>query len=158
MSGKIFFIPALVLLAGCATPSRSAPSGGPRSFPADALITQRGVLDMPGRQFPLNGYLATSATGAKRLIVTENFGRILADVLVKPDGTVRVMRSSRALRPAWIRDHMADDIRCFFSGAGRWPSPTHFHIERRRYKLDLQIVEVKPGRQPAGMFEEEGRP
>ena len=70
-----------------------------KSFPADALITQRGVLTVLGRQFTLNGYLASSATGGKRLIVTENFGSVLADVLVKPDGSVQVMRSSRAFKP-----------------------------------------------------------
>jgi hypothetical protein len=113
-----------------------------------------------GRQFTLNGYLATSAAGAKRLVVTENFGGVLADVLVQPDGSVRVMRSSRAFQPAWIRDYLATDLQCVFGGApradcpGQWLSPTHCRIERRWYKLDLHIVETKPGPQPAAMFDE----
>jgi len=149
-----------VLLAGCATAPRSQIQRPADLFPADALITQRGVLTVLGRQFTLNGYLATSATGAKRLIVTENFGGVLADVLVKPDGSVWVTRSSRAFQPAWIRDYIATDLKCIFSDAppadcpGRRLSPTHFIIERRWYKLDLQIVETKPGPQPAAMFEE----
>jgi len=32
-------------------------------------------------------------------------------------------------------------------------SPTHFLIERRRYKLDLQIVEIKPGPQSPDLFD-----
>ena len=35
----------------------------PQLFPADALITQRAVLTVRGRQFTLNGYVARSATG-----------------------------------------------------------------------------------------------
>ncbi len=160
MGRKTFFALLLALLAGCATPPRSTLPRGPQSFPADALITQRGVLTVRGRQFTLNGYLATSATGAKRLIVMENFGSVLADVLVKPDGSVRVMRSSRAFKPAWIRDYIATDLQCIFGDApradcpGQMLSPTHFIIERRWYKLDLQIVGTKPGPQPAEMFDE----
>lgn len=150
----------LTLAAGCATPPRPVLPRAAPSFPAEALITQRGVLTRLGRQFTLNGYLATSATGAKRLIVTENFGSVLADVLVNPDGSVRVMRSSRAFKPAWIRDYIATDLQCIFGDAprancpGQMLSPTHYRIERRWYKLDLQIVETKPGPQPAAMFDE----
>lgn len=150
----------LTLAAGCATPPRTILPRAPQSFPVDALITQRGVLTVLGRQFTLNGYLATSATGAKRLIVTENFGSVLADVFVKPDGSVRVMRSSRAFKPAWIRDYIATDLQCIFGDApradcpGQMLSPTHFMIQRRWYKLDLHIVETKPGPQPAAMFDE----
>ena len=66
-------------------------------------MIQRAVLTVHGRQFTLNGYLALSKTGGKRLIVTENFGGVLADVLVKPDGEVFVMRSSQLFRPEWIQ-------------------------------------------------------
>jgi hypothetical protein len=38
------------------------------------------VLTVLGRQFTLNGYLANSATNGQRLIITENFGGVLADV------------------------------------------------------------------------------
>lgn len=150
----------LLLAAGCATtPARMLPRTAP-SFPDEALITQRGVLTALGRQFTLNGYLARSATGAQRLIVTENFGGVLADVLVKPDGAVHVMRSSRAFKPAWIRRYLAADLQCIFGDApragcpGRMLSQTHFVIERRWYQLDLQIVETKPGPQPAELFDE----
>lgn len=150
----------LALLSGCATTPRSQIPPSPDSIPTDAMITQRGVLTVLGRQFTLNGYLSLSATGGKRLIVTENFGGVLADVLIKPDGSVRVMRSSRAFKPEWIRRYVAADVECLFGrGAkndcpGRRLSPTHFLIERRWYKLDLQIVETRPGPQPATMFNE----
>lgn len=153
-------IATLVLLTGCATTPRSQIQRPAASILADALITQRGVLTVLGRQFTLNGYLSLSATGGKRLIVTENFGGVLADVLIKPDGAVHVMRSSRAFKPKWIRRYIAADVECLFGNGARTDcpgqvlSPTHFLMERRWYKLDLQIVETKAGPQPAAMFDE----
>jgi hypothetical protein len=94
-----------------------------------------------------------------RLLVTENLGNVLADVLVQRDGTVRVIRSSAALREKWIERHVAADLQCLFGNAsaadcpGVRIGPDHFVIERRWYKLDLRIVEMKPGPQPAAMFE-----
>jgi hypothetical protein len=163
--------PALLLVlwlpAGCATPP--VPNNTPRpvvSVPANALVTQRAVLTVRGRQFALNGYLAVSETGAKRLIVTQSFGQVLADVLIKRDGNVHVMRSSPMLRPDWIRRYVAADVECIF-GEGpsaeatecpvRILSRAHFVIERRGYNLDLQIVETKHGPQPAELFDETRR-
>jgi hypothetical protein len=157
-----FSLLLLVLLAaGCA--NTLSPRSFPRAtrlFPADALITQRAVLTTRGRQFTLNGYLALSGTGGKRLIIMENFSSVLADVLVEPDGTVHVMRSSPVFRPAWIERYIAADMLCIFGDAAnaacpvRILSPTHYVIERRScYKLDLQIVETKPGPQPAELFD-----
>ena len=152
-------LPLLVLLAGCATAPRTQIQRPANLFPDDALITQRGVLTVLGRQFTLNGYLASSATDGKRLIVTETFGGVLADVLVKPDGAVHVMRSSRAFKPKWIRRYLAADVECIFGSTseldcpGQMLSPTHFLIERRWYKLDLQIVETKPGPQLPDLFD-----
>jgi hypothetical protein len=94
-----------------------------------------------------------------RLIVTENFGNVLADVLVKRDGSVQVMRSSAAFRPAWIERFMAADLKCIFGDAPESGcpvqaiSPTHFVVKRFWYSLDLHIVDIKPGPQPAAMFE-----
>jgi hypothetical protein len=156
---KLIF-PLLVLLTGCATTPQSQIQRRTDSFPADALITQRGVLTVLGRQFTLNGYLSISATGGKRLIVTENFGGVLADVLVKPDGTAYVMRSSRSFKPKWIHRYIAADVECIFGTSskpdcpGQMLSPTHFLIKRRWYKLDLQIVETKPGPQSPDLFDE----
>lgn len=159
MRHKLLFL-SLVLLTGCATAPHSQIQRPANSVPAEAMLTQRGVLTVLGRQFTLNGYLSISATGGKRLIITENFGGVLADVLIKPDGTVHVMRSSRAFKAKWIRRYIAADVECLFgNGAktdcpGQVLSPTHFLIERRWYKLDLQIVETKPGPQPTAMFDE----
>ena len=124
------------------------------------MVTQRAVLTVRGRQFTLNGYLATSASGGQRLIVTENLGNVLADVLVNRDGTVFVMRSSRAFKAEWIRRFVVADLQCVFGDPprvdcpGRQLSPAHFVIERHRYKLDLQIVETRSGPQPAELFDE----
>jgi hypothetical protein len=155
---------ALLLLwfaAGCATPPRPVATSRPvASFPPDALLTQRAVLTTHGRQFVLNGYLAQSATGGRRLVITEMFGQVLADVLAKPDGTVHVMRFSRPFRPAWIERYVAMDMQCIFGAApdAACPvmrlSPTHYVVERRWYKLDLQIVETRPGPQPPELFDE----
>ena len=155
------FVGLMALLTGCATTPRSQVQRPPASSPTDALISQRGVLTVfGGRQFTLNGYLAVSAVGGKRLVITENFGGVLADVLIKPDGKVYVMRSSRAFKASWIRDYIATDVQCIFGDApagncpGQMLSPAHFLIERRWYKLDLSIVETKPGAQSPDMFDE----
>lgn len=147
--------------AGCATPApRVQAPPPPASLPLDGLVTQRAVLTARGRQYALNGYLAQSATGGRRLIITEMFGQVLADVLVKPDGTVHVMRSSRLLRPAWIERYVAVDLQCIFGGAPDAACPverlsaTHFVVQRRWYKLDVQIVETKPGPQRPELFDE----
>lgn len=150
---------ALTLLTGCATSPHTQIHRAPNSFPSDALITQRGVLTVLGRQFTLNGYLASSATNGQRLVITENFGGVLADVLVKPDGKAYAMKSSRAFKPKWIERYIAADLRCLFGSAeqtdcpGQMLGPNHFLIERRWYKLDLHIVETKPGLQPPEMFD-----
>ena len=118
------------------------------------------MLTALGRQYPLNGYLARSATGGQRLIVTENFGNVMADVLVKPDGSVHVMRAGSGFKPKWIERYVAGDLKCIFGGGaeancpGRMLSPTHFVIEHFWYKLDLQIVDIKPGPQSPDLFEE----
>jgi hypothetical protein len=156
---KLFLLP-LLLAAGCATAPPTHISRPAKLFPADALITQRAVLTIHGRQLTLNGYVAKSETRGLRLVVTENFGGALADVLVKPDGKVFVMRSSPLFRPEWIEKYMATDLECIFGENGeincpvKMLSPTHFLIERRAYKLDLQIVEIKPGAQAPELFDE----
>jgi hypothetical protein len=150
---------ALALLTGCATTPRTQIQRAPNSFPIDALITQRGVLTVLGRQFTLNGYLASSSTNGQRLIITENFGSVLADVLVKPDRKAYVMRSSRAFKPKWIEHFIAADMQCLFGNPlktdcpGQMIAPDHFLIERRWYKLDLHIVETKLGVQPPELFD-----
>ncbi|MGZ4963896.1 MAG: hypothetical protein ACXWJB_12880 [Limisphaerales bacterium] len=161
MRRNVFSLLWLLMAAGCATPLPTANLAHAHiSFPADALVMQRAVLTAHGRQFTLNGYLALSGTGGKRLIVTENFGTVLADVLIKPDGTVHVMRSGRVFRRAWIERYVAADLKCIFGGAHTEVCPvralnaTHFVVERRGYKLDLHIVDTKPGPQPAELFDE----
>ncbi|MGC9941096.1 MAG: hypothetical protein ABSE48_04630 [Verrucomicrobiota bacterium] len=151
----------LLLAVGCATapPLRSHFSRPPHLFPADGFITQRAVLSVHGRQFPLNGYLALSAAGGKRLVVTENFGHVVADVLVKPEGTIFVMKSSPMFPSKYIRRGLADDLQCLFGDATNqdcpveMPEADHFILKRRAYSLDLRILEVKSGPQPADLFD-----
>lgn len=131
-------------------------------FPDEAFITQRAILTARGRQFTLNGYLSLSARGGRRLIITENFGTVLADVLVKPDGAIHVMRSSAAIPKKWIEHHITNDLQCIFGGMPKKKcrekmlSPKHFVVERFWYTLDLQIVDIKAGPQPAAMFDPNG--
>lgn len=157
----LFFLVSL-LAAGCATPPPSPVKPAARTepwFPADALVSQRAVLTVRGRQFSLNGYVMKSAAHGLRLIVTENFGGVLADVLVKPDGEAVVLKARPPFRPAWVENYIAADLKCIFGEAPpadcpvRRLSATHFVIERRAYQLDLRITEVKPGVQPAASFE-----
>jgi len=155
-----------LLTAGCATPKYSViydPPATPhpaRLFPAEAFITQRAVLTVHGRQFTLNGYVAKSEARGLRLIVTENLGGVLADVLVKPGGKTFVLKANPPFRPAWVEQFIAADLKCVFVESAetncplRMPSNTHLVIKRRGYKLDLRTVEVKAGLQPAEMFSE----
>jgi len=147
-------------LAGCATPPAAQMPRADPGFPAEGFITHRAVLTARGRQFSLNGYLSLSRERGKRLILTGNFGGVLADVLVKPDGSRHIMRAGRPFRPAWIKRFVAADLQCICGDApeegcpGKKLSPTHFLIQRRWYSLDLQIVETKPGPQPREVFDE----
>jgi hypothetical protein len=163
MHRNLLFL-VLLLAAGCA--STPPPNNLPRvvnSFPADAMMIQRAVLTVHGRQFTLNGYLALSKSGGQRLIITENFGAVLADVLVKPDGKIFVMRSSPLFRREWIERFVVADLECIFgdspqkSCSEKILSPTHFVIEHRGYTLDLQIVETKTGAQSPELFDETKR-
>jgi hypothetical protein len=158
-----FFLLPLVLLfaAGCATPSPQTYFSRPANlFPADGLLIQRALFTARGGQFALNGYLALSEAGGRRLIVTETFGNVMADVLVKPDGKIFVMKSSRMFPEKYIRRLMAADLECVFGGAPKpgcpvtMPGTNHFVIDRGGYQLDLRIVETKPGAQPAELFDE----
>src|SRR5437899_5190674 len=107
---KIFLLLLPVWLIGCATP---VPQRTPVHVTTNALLTQRAVLSMHGRQFTLNGYLALSETGGMRLIMTHSLGQLMADVLVKPDGAVFLMRPSPVLRRVWVEHCVAGDIRRF---------------------------------------------
>lgn len=149
----------LIVITGCASVPKTSFRPATSPFPTDALVTQRGVLTVLGRQFTLNGYLALNATGGKRLVLTENFGNVLADVLITPDGTAHVMRSSRALKPEWIRRYLAADVQCLTGEPvaegcpGEHLSETHFLVQRRWYQLDLQTVKVAAGTQAATLFD-----
>jgi hypothetical protein len=159
IAGLLASLLLLSFATGCATLSRNAPPHEPHEFPTDALVTQRGVLTVRGRQFALNGYLALSQTQGKRLIVTQSFGQVLADVLVKADGSVHVMRPSNMFPEKWSRRYVAADLQ---SLTGEVPevdcpvrrlSATHFVIERGPYRLELHTVDIKPGPQPAELFD-----
>lgn len=145
-------------LAGCATAPRTQLQVSRQSFPPDALITQRGVLTVfGGRQFPLNGYAALSAEHGLRLVVTENFGGVLADVLLTPDGKTYVMRSSPAFKAEWIERFLAADARCLLGLSqtdcpGESLGPDRYRIARRWYRLEVQTVNVAPGPQPPESF------
>lgn len=148
-----------MMIAGCASAPKPQIVRSANPIPADALITQRAVLTVfGGRQFTLNGYLAASATNGHRLVITENFGNVLADVLFQSDGTARVVKSSRAFKREWIERYIAEDTRCIFGLGnrtdcpGQMLGPNHFLIERRWYTLDLKIVDIKPGVQSPEMF------
>lgn len=152
----------LLLAAGCASappPARhfSRPAN---LFPPDGLLVQRALISTRGRQFALNGYLALSKTGGQRLIVTDTLGMVMADLLVKPDGKVYVLRSSWVFPARQIRRLMAADVECIFGSTPgpdcpvTMPDTNHFLLDRGNYKLDLRIVETKGGVQPAEMFDE----
>jgi hypothetical protein len=154
----------VLLAAGCATrtPPAAATATVPRqtwSFPPEAMITQRAVLTARGRQFAWNGFLARSEQGGLRLLITADFGQVMADVLVKPDGQVFVMNPGRMLRPAWVRNYVAHDLESIFGNkappdpAVRMVDANHFVIQRRWYSLDLRVVQVSEGPQSPERFD-----
>jgi len=155
-------IALVILAAGCSTAPQktAAPLVHPTwSFPSDARITERAILTARGKEYPLNGFLASSETGGLRLVVTEGFGQVLADVLVTTNGDVHVMRSSRLFRPKWIHHYVATDLLCVFGRppladpAVTMPDTNHFVIQRRWYSVDLRVVQVEPGPQPSNRFD-----
>lgn len=156
---KLFFLPlCLLLAAGCATaPKEVAPRPAPVAV--DGFQTHRAVFTALGKQYTFNGYLATSQTGAKRLLITENFGMVFADLIIKPDGKIFVMQSNKVFTPRRIRKYVAADLEAMF-GNQSGPAPitqlseNHFVLKRRFYTLDLRILNTKPGPQPAEMFDE----
>lgn len=151
------FLLSLLLVAGCATQHYSPPRD---LFPADCFMTQRATFNARGKQFPLDGYLALSQNGGKRLVITAMMGVVVADVLVKPDGKIYVMQSSRMFSDTYIREGVARDLECIFGGGTDKNCPVqmlsakHFMIKRMGYTLDLRILEVRPGPQPSSLFDE----
>jgi hypothetical protein len=155
-----FFLLLLLLAAGCASAPPPAHFARPTGmFPAEGLVVQRALLTIHGRQFALNGYLALSSQGGKRLIVTETFGTVMADVLVKPDGKVFVLHSSRLFPEKYIRQLVLPDLECIFGSSPAencpvtMPEANHFVIDHGSLQVDLRIVETKTGAQPATLFE-----
>ena len=86
----------LMLAGGCASNPPGHFTRPDGAFPAEGLIVQRVLLTIHGRQFALNAYLAQSPANGKRLVITETFGAVVADVLIKPDGTAVIMKSRSA--------------------------------------------------------------
>ena len=163
-SGLNLTLLLVLLAAGCATrpPVKTAPTSAPHqtwSFPPEALITQRAILTARGRQFAWNGFLSRSEPGGLRLLITADFGQVIADVLVKPDRQVVVMNPGRMLRPAWIRNYVAHDLADIFGvnpppdPAVRMIDPNHFAINRRWSSLDLRVVQITPGPQSPERFD-----
>lgn len=144
----------MLLLVGCST------TKGPLiDLPADGFVNHRAVLNAPGRQFTFNGYLSLNAAGAKRLVIAENFGGVLADVLVKPDGKVFVMKSSAAFPADRIRNYVAADLESVFgTKGGRMTSPEKNHVVLKRfgYSLDIRVLDIKAGPRDAKLFDEAG--
>ena len=151
----------VLLAAGCASaPPATSFSRPANLFPAEGMVVQRALFTVHGRQFALNGYLVLSPVGGQRLIITETFGNVMADVLVKPDGKVYVMQSSRMFPKKYIEKLLVRDMACVFGAHPAadcpvtMPEPNHFLIDRGAYQVDLRILEIKPGPQRADLFDE----
>src|SRR6267142_5928546 len=156
----IFASLSTVLITGCATnKSKSITDALEPQFPPNAFMTHRAIFTARGKQFALTGYLALSETGGKRLIISQSLGQTMADLLVKPDGTVHVMQSSPMFKPEWVLRFVAADLECIFGKHPQKKCPVqmldanHFLIKHFFYKLDLRIVETKVGPQPERLFE-----
>ena len=160
MRRNLLLLPlCLLFAAGCAmTPKEPIARPAPIA-PVDGFQTHRAVFTALGRQYTFNGYLATSQTGAKRLLVTENFGMVFADLIIKPDGQIFVMQSNKVFTPKRIKKYLAADMEALFGNPAKPPPITklgenHYLLKRRFYTLDLRIITTKPGPQAPEMFDE----
>jgi len=148
-----------VLTSGCATSRSKTTEALESQFPPNAFMTHRAIFTARGKQFALTGYLALSETGGKRLIISQALGQTMADLLVKPDGSVHVMQASPMLKPEWVGRYVAADLECIFGKHPQKKCPiqmldaNHFFIKHFFYKLDLRIVETKIGPQPDRLFD-----
>jgi hypothetical protein len=153
-----WFMLLAVLLTGCVTQRNSAQTPLAH-LPEEGLMTHRAILAARGKgEFALTGYLAVSRTRGMRLIISENFGGQLADVLVQPDGSVHVIKAGPMLKREWIEKYVAADLKCIFGKPDKHChaavlGPDHFMIKHFIYRLDLRIVSTTPGPQPASIFE-----
>ena len=161
MHRNFFLLPLLLLMgAGCATVQKNAGERIVNLPPANGFQTHRAIFTSLGKQYTFNGYLATSSTGGKRLLITENFGMVFADVLVKPDGKIYVMQANKIFTPGRIRKYVARDLETLFdnhicqSTPVKYLGPGHLFLKHLFYSLDLRIVQTKPGAQPDAMFDE----
>lgn len=150
---------SVLFVTSCATTKSKSTSGAELQFPPNAFMTHRAIFTARGKQFALTGYLVLSESRGKRLIISQQLGQTMADLLVTPNGTVHVMQSSPAFKPEWVRKYVAADLECVF---GKHPQkkcplqvldPNHFVIKHFFYKLDLRIVETKTGAQPESLFD-----
>jgi hypothetical protein len=152
---KVFAALLAMWLIGCATPTQTCT---PLRITTTAILTQRAVLTIHGRQFTLDGYLALSENYGMRLIVMQSLGQVIADVLVKPDGSMCVVRVAPGLRREWIERYMVRDLKCLFGNVAG-PCPVHtldgtkFIVQDWGYTLVLRTVETKPGPLPAQLFD-----
>ena len=160
-AGRLIVLGVVILLAaGCATVQKDSSERIANLAPADGFQTHRAIFTALGKQYTFNGYLATSHTGGQRLLITENFGMVFADVLIKPDGKIYVMQANKIFTPRRIRKYVARDLVALFSNRIVEPTPVkqlgsgHLLLKRSFYSLDLRIVQTKPGAQPDSMFDE----
>jgi hypothetical protein len=150
---------SLLLVTGCATTKSRSTSAAELQFPPNAFMTHRAIFTARGKEFALTGYLVLSESRGKRLIISQQLGQTMADLLVQPNGTVHVMQSSPAFKPEWVRKYVASDLECIFGKHPHKKCPVqvldanHFLIKHFFYKLDLRIVETKVGPQPEKLFD-----
>src|SRR5689334_1707132 len=105
---------SLLFVTGCATTKSRSTSAAELQFPPNAFMTHRAIFTARGKQYALTGYLVLSESQGKRLIISQQLGQTMADLLVKPDGTVHVMQSTPAFKPEWVRKYVAADLECIF--------------------------------------------
>ena len=119
----IFLSLLLLLAAGCAMVQKDSSERIANLAPADGFQTHRAIFTALGKQYTFNGYLATSHTGGQRLLITENFGMVFADVLIKPDGKIYVMQANKIFTPRRIRKYVAADVQALFDSRLRESTP-----------------------------------
>lgn len=113
----------MALAAGCATtvayvppdplPNEPVPQQI-RAYPPAMQLAHRGLLNVRGREFDLDGYLLYDASSGYRLLVASNFGGTLFELARIGVNPPEILRNPGPLRDGWIQKGPARDLEILF--------------------------------------------
>jgi len=82
-----------------------------------AVMRQRAILTVAGRQFVFDGHVTRRRDGTMRLVALNPVG-VAAEIEAVPGGEPHVLRTGPGLRTEWVRAYMARDLVSIFGRVG----------------------------------------